>query len=458
MEQEGYYTLTKDDRVILYGAATMGTILLKKLQEKGYETECFFDQRADEIQTHCGLLVYRPEIYDQEKEKAVILLAVKNVFSHSQIAAKLLRLGYKKIIYRPFHALDGSGTKQEMELNERYGILTEDGNTQERMVLPLPTENIQRNQTDQGIIKKGSTVTAYVPVTMLFTDKKEGIAQLSVLFLKPHINFVKYLFGMDGGEKESYLKFCIQAAERTGNVKITDQWKENVIANRAEVFCNMHHMYQIKPSFFIDQAIQTEWNTKRNYFNLKSGKHRAAFLTAIGKNYLPVTMSLQDYQLYLNHMKEKKIRQFLTRQDEKGFSAPIEHPYFYEESCFGGSFWFVLLRTIMRYFNDWFYQGYGADVVKRIRMVVELPDQGFIRRFFMRMGCQVVLDRQDEDGKEAADCCYDCIVCTWQWRQEHEVYARYRFILADLSDQAEGEKIWSGLCQGKEKQLYLERQ
>ena len=45
-------------KILLYGAATRGNILLDIFQRKGYQVTAFVDQRAHEIKTYCDLPVY----------------------------------------------------------------------------------------------------------------------------------------------------------------------------------------------------------------------------------------------------------------------------------------------------------------------------------------------------------------------------------------------------------------
>lgn len=390
-EKQQIFFIDKSTPLVLYGAATMGTLYYKKYKEWGLDVNAFIDKRAWEIKEFLGLPVYDIENDGLDKENVVVLLAVKNVFEHSRIAKKLYKAGYKKIIFRPYAALDGKGTKKENLLNDVYSTLTDaDVFDLEKLkkipeLNPCPIPLVE----EHGVISKSTEcVIFYLPVTMLFSDKK-GVneeRQYPILCLKPHINFVKALLG-NGGEIDSYMNYCITAAENIGTVKITEAWKQNVIANRSEVFFDMLHKYNIEPDFFINKAINVIWNKERGYFNLNSGKHRATFLCAIGKNYIPVKTSLDDYEAYLTSMDANKIAKEFSEQYEDGYACPVENPYLYEIARYSENRYFNLLRKICDKLSLWYYD--NGKILSQLRIYDELSESPFCDSFFNRAGYAV---------------------------------------------------------------------
>lgn len=385
------FNIDKSTPLVLYGAATMGMLYFKKYAEWGLNLTAFIDKRAEEIKDFLGFPVYDIENDKLDKENDVILLAVKNVFEHSRIAKKLYKAGYRKIIYRPYAALNGNGTKDERSLNEVYSDLTDEDVFDSEKLKKIPALNpcIVPQLEEHGVISKtAESVTFYLPVTMLFSDKK-GVneeRQYPILLLKPHINFVKALLS-NGGETESYMNYCVTAAKNTGTVKISDAWKQNVIANRSEVFFDMLHKYNVEPDFFINRAINVIWNKERGCFNLNSGKHRAAFLCAIGKNYIPVRTSMEDYNAYLNLKDAKKIVNEIFEQYEDGYAYPVENPYLYEIARYSENSYFNLLRKICDKLNIWYYE--NGKILSRLRIYDELNESLFFDSFFRRTGYNV---------------------------------------------------------------------
>ena len=410
-EKTNSFNIDKLTPLVLYGAATMGTLYYKKYKEWGLDVNAFIDKRAGEIKEFLGFPVYDIENDVLDKENIVILLAVKNVFEHSRIAKRLYKAGYRKIIFRPYAALNGNGTKDERSLNEVYSALTDADIFDSEKLKKIPALNpcLIPQLEEHGVISKtAESVIFYLPVTMLFSDKKgmNENSQYPLLCLKPHINFVKALLGNDG-ETDSYMNYCVTAAKNTGTVKVTEAWKQNVIANRSEVFLDMLHKYNVEPFFFINKAINVIWNKEQGYFNLNSGKHRAAFLCAIGKNYIPVRTSMEDYNAYLTLQDAKKIVNEVFEQYEDGYAYPVENPYLYEIARYSENSYFNLLRKICDRLSLWYYD--NGRILSPLKIHDELSEAPFLDLFFKRTGYNVSTESDiqydvailaDEDNKK----------------------------------------------------------
>lgn len=268
---EKTFSITENTHLVLYGAATMGTLYFKKFRSWNLSVTAFIDKRSDELEDFMGLPVFPIDNDELDKKNIVVILAVKNVFEHSRIASKLQRASYEKIIFRPYSALNKSASDSETKLNDIYTLITEsqDFNLKDYESIPVIDALLPEKLTEHGIIKKDEkSVTFYLPITMLFCDKKgyELKHQYPILCLKPHINFCSFLLGKQDGEFYTYLNYCIKAAENIGTVKITDSWKKNVISNRSEVFLDMLHKYNVEPDFFINKAVNVIWNDENKYF------------------------------------------------------------------------------------------------------------------------------------------------------------------------------------------------
>lgn len=390
------FEIEKTTEILLYGAATMGTLYGRKLLKEGFNVVGFLDKRADEITSLIDLPVYsvRNDIID--KENVVVLLAVKNVFEHSRIAVFLRNEGYRKIIYRPYRAISGDGNEKLNRINNVYSLITEQINEAINKIsgIPLIDNKEERSKRDCAMIKQtGDEIVFYLPISMLFTDKKENVKDISILGLKPHINFVKYLLGFDGGEVNSYIKFCENAALKINEVKITSAWKDNVVRNRAEVFFDMMNKADIWPDFFVVNAPYVSWNEKRHCFNLHSGKHRMAYLVASGRNYVAVKTNFVDYNIYLNDLiiDEKELDMI-----EEGYHSPIENPFLYNQSKYSDCVWFNILRCVMIIVNNKYYDDASSTLFTDLSYYIDIKDDGFLVRFFERMGGRRVLNLENK--------------------------------------------------------------
>lgn len=399
-KKEMKFRLDKKTPIVLYGAATIGNLLYKHFTQNGYEVKGFIDMRAGEIKDMCGVPVYGMDDGCLSRD-FVIVIAVKNVWEHGRIADELIKRGFYRLVFRPYACLEGKGGKEEKELNSIYDKLTD--LTKENVFfegdVPLADQYYHREWSVNILEETEEAVTIFVPVTLLYTDKKDGVPEFPVLFLKPHLQFIKYVMGMEGGSVKDYMQYCLEGASKVGGFETTDAWKENVIRSRAEVYIKMNHMYNLERDFFIRQAPHVHWNIERKYFNLQSGKHRVTFLAAKGDNYVAVKMTKGDYADWIRENLAKETGDFLEGQCRSGKAVPVEHPFFYEYSCLEEQFWYQLIRKMMEKVSEEYYVDSGTDLLKGKKFLVSLYDDGFVKRFLKRCGFEVFVQEQDNIGE-----------------------------------------------------------
>ena len=108
------YSLKKNDKIIIYGAATTGAILYKNFIEANLDVIAFIDKRADETPLYYELPVWTLEQlkkYLCHNQDVVIVIGIKNVFEHEKIARKIYEIGGKRIVFRPYKELNGQGNE-----------------------------------------------------------------------------------------------------------------------------------------------------------------------------------------------------------------------------------------------------------------------------------------------------------------------------------------------------------
>ena len=113
------FILSKRSHFILYGAASLGSVLYKKLKQHGANIDAYIDQRAEEMHELMGLPVYGlTEVANHlDVKNAVVIVSVKNVFEHTRIAAQLSELGFHNLLFKPYPVLQGKGTAEECLIN-----------------------------------------------------------------------------------------------------------------------------------------------------------------------------------------------------------------------------------------------------------------------------------------------------------------------------------------------------
>ncbi len=475
-DKNEYFQLDKSVPLILYGAATIGRLLYQYLTGQNFRVAGFMDTRADEIGELCGLPVFSVDD-DKVSRECVIIIAVKNVFEHERIAAELQKRGYYRLIYRPYEVLGGQGNSLERELNEVYDKIADYKNGKEipKIVVPMSVRTEQSRMKLSGVISESeNSITAYVPVTLVYTDKKENEPEYSILFLKSHLKFVRYVLGMEGGSLEDYLSYCMEGARKVGGFRITEAWKRNVVKSRAEVYAQMNHKYHLDRSFFEQQAPMAEWNVERKYFNLQSGKHRATFLAASGQNYIAVKMLKDDYRLWVQESMVQEVCKEVENAFLPGMAIPVENPYFYGYSSCEEQFWYQLIRTMIENIPEAVYSSKDPKINKPCSFLVAVQEFAFVKRYLWRAGFCVY--QFENAGK--LEGMINCLTgfkdefCNAADLEEEFTYAlfeeasdRYRenqwkvkntFLISNHVYEKDN-RIMTGIYQGKETAVYLKR-
>lgn len=469
-----YFIFDKKSPAILYGAATIGCMLDDHLTSFGYQVEGFMDLRAHEMAPLHGKPVFSPDNENLSKD-CIIILAVKNVFEHSRIAEDLVKRGFHRLIFRPYACLKGGGDEREKRLNAAYDSLTDFKGRKNPFEGRLPVTVRQTTVLQiSGIVEeKDAMMTVRIPVTLLFSDKIPQVPEFSVLFMRPHLLFAKYVLGIAGGEVDSLIRYCREAASNIGGFETSVLWENNVVRNQAEVYAQMDHMYHLDKNFFIQQAPRVKWNEKK-YFNLQSGKHRSTFLAAKGDNYITVKMSKDDFDKWVQASAVLKIQTELEKQYKQGLSIPIENPYFYEWSCMEEQFWYQLVRTLMDRISEIDYRNSKENTLLGQQFVVDVSDRGFLKRFLKRCGFEVIVWRETDELERKLDRLLGIEAECESDRIRDQKHVKYMireegtdnlvracevenlFLITDRKDDL-GDKIMAGLCNGRQVSVYLKK-
>ena len=469
------FSINQKSEVVIYGAATSGQIIYDIISKR-LHVVAFIDKRADEIGELRGKRVVKniEDIEEINVSETVIIIAVKNVFEHSNIAAKLLRSNIHNILYKPLSVLQGMGTDNENKISTCYDFLLK--NKIEMLVdIPATFQVVDYMFRDYALIKKEEgKIWAYVPACMIYTNKssvKHSIWEnIPILALRPHIDLFQAFLSDNSTGVEAYVDFCCEAAKNVGNFKITDRWKENVISNRLDVFRNMDSAYELDKDFFIRNAPSAEWNDN-GYFNLLGGKHRAAFLVAKGNQYIALQISKDDYKRWINYEKEMEIKEYMGNELKAGRKGLVEHPFFYRFPFDGGRFISKVWIYILRFLTAYSYEMNHNFQLNNMKIFVAYDDMGYIARNFKRLGAEVYeklgIDMVEEKISELMNLkinkksdCDDREVDVAVLENEVCREARFCFVISELDPcifQKEngGKLLFHGSISGKRKYLYL---
>lgn len=398
------YQIDKDSQVILYGAATTGAILYRCFMEHGYQVVAFIDKRADETESYYGL----PVISLQEAEKwfsqipeAIVVIAVKNVFEHEKIAKELWRIGCERIIFRPYAVVNGSGEPQDCMLNQAYdGVLK--GEFLSKLYHIKGFDKFEPK--DQAVIyeTENGDIIANIPIYDVWTDDykdKEIIwGNIPCLGLIPHIGLFRLFKGEKNEDYEEYIKYCRQAAVRSGGIKTSLKWENSVYKNRLDVFNHMQSSWEHNREFFVQNAVRAVYNEK-GYFNIRSGKHRIVFLIVMGMRYVPLRISKNDYMRWSNKRQALRIYELLDADHKTELPCILDSPYFYDYPCSTSDFYDKLLnRLIGIIYSDEYYKERAFHFEGKRILLYSTP-MAFYAHIWEKIGFRVTIYEDDEEQR-----------------------------------------------------------
>ena len=399
INEQDFFSIDVHTQIILYGAASIGCLIYEKLSRANYNVIAFIDKRGNEIDNLYGLPVYTLDTVGKLQD-AVVIVTVKNVFEHTRIANELIDHGFNKLIFRPYNCVIGDGDEQESIINCAYDLVME--NQCGEIKIPQSYRKSSAKVSNNAILcENDNDITVLLPISLIFCGKrnmnKSIKSDMPILFLIPHIKFVKCVLGIEKCNTDLYVRYCESAANKIDQFSITEAWRKNVINNRREVFVKMNHLYDVKPDFFVEQAPYVQWNEK-GYFNLCSGKHRAVFLAVKGKNYLPVKMGKEDYCKWVNMDSVVRLQEYIVQNCINELNAPIENPFFYDITCNDEQFLYRLLKVSIEKIAESIYQDAYTNTLNGKTVYLDLHDSGFFCRYFKRCGCiPYLVDADDEN-------------------------------------------------------------
>ncbi|MDE6128592.1 MAG: hypothetical protein K2G16_05295, partial [Lachnospiraceae bacterium] len=117
----------------------------------------------------------------------------------------------------------------------------------------------------------------------------------------------------------------IDWVERTGK-EFSDSLKNSMLYSRVEVFGEMQRKADIDKDFFVRNAVSVKRMDSFRFFLATSGRNRVSFLIARGQRVVPVYLSREDYDFWLNRDKFEELRQYLEKRKINKLFTAVPHP------------------------------------------------------------------------------------------------------------------------------------
>lgn len=398
------FSIKKQTRIFLYGAASIGKIVYENLKAKDITAAGFIDKRADELEHFMERPVSKIEdFFMNESKDTVVVISVKNVFEHDAIAEKFINKGFCNLIFKPKSVLENRASADDIRVGNIYDALL-DGSAIDLEKINSITKLAGYFYKDYAKVREeGDECIAMIPVSLLYTNdydpEKHKWGNVNLYSFFTHDDFFQSLAGDSTKGSDYYVtEYCEYAAKQQGDITITDKWRKNVVANRAMIYEQMRLSLEIDPQFFYRNPATASWNNDRKYFNLTSGKHRTLFMVSQGYYYIPVRISKTDYETWLRKEDVDKIWGEMQSLGINKYEGIVAHPYFYKFSAIGWVFMVSCIHEISNVIAKKIYAAQNKVDYSGFTIVDEMNSYHSLSRFFSHMGATVYrLDDKKEE-------------------------------------------------------------
>lgn len=396
------FSINKETRIFLYGAASIGKIVFENLNAKGIVAAGFIDKRADEIDAFLGRPVYKLEDFLSGQPKdTVVVVSVKNVFEHDSIAEKFINNGFCNLIFKPKSVLENRASDEDIRVGCIYDAML-DGSDIDMNNIVSVTKLAEYFYKDYALVKdEGYECIALIPVALLYTNdydpEKHKWGNVNLYSFFTHDDFFQSLEGESSKGPELYVnEYCVYAAMQQKDISITQKWRDNVVANRAMIYEQMRLSLEIDPGFFYRNPATASWNPKKKYFNLTSGKHRCMFLVSKGYYYLPVRISKNDYNEWCRKEDVDQLWNELQNQGYNNYDGLVAHPNFYKYSSVGWVFVVSCIHEISNILAKKIYTQKNKVDYAGISILDRMDSLHSFSRYFAHMGACVFREKTNE--------------------------------------------------------------
>lgn len=325
-----------NQKYILYGAGGDSLKLIPLLKENGCVITAIIDKRAFELNELLEIPVILPEDLEPQTYSldSIIIITIKNVFEHSNIAKELYVLGYQKLVYKPLSVLKGFTDSEWDSINSIYSKMIVEKQFPSGTTITSKEPEIFCGRLDSLYIKEvDNMVTAYLPSELLCnydTDAAWGRIGMQCFF--PMVDLYKVLLNDTPSvtwieAQHNYLLYCGEWLYKH-HLEMTKGQKESFIHSRVNIFYEMQKKSGISQDFFIQNAPEVIWQEQNIFYISSSGRNRIAFQIAKGYNYVPVSMSKLDYMRWINEKDSDNFLEILKKNKVNKLFTSIPHPMF----------------------------------------------------------------------------------------------------------------------------------
>lgn len=402
-EQKNFFL--REKKILIYGAGSLGMRCNGILKATGIETEAYIDKRADTFTECDGRKIFRIEEMKgfEHKEEYCIIVAIRNVFEHSQLVLQFYNMGFRFFIYKPITVLQGRANKSYENISRAYDCMMDR--------LMVPDEPIFQYEKEKIFtLKDGAQIAcnredyrkAYLSAELLFSNVLPNSIWSERNFVTSYIGVDLYRAFQAGGQElkdniENYVERFAKPGALENHLDVSGEWASILIDSRLAVYNEMCGRMAVSPAFFVENCTTVEMRQNGGFRLTASGKNRVSFLIAKGYRFVPVFLKQKDYEQSIRLGCVQKLEIYLEENAINELTVPIPHPYFMD-----------FKYRIPQYVEQWqsrvghilceaIYRKEQGYCLEKYAVTDNSDDDGSMSRFLCMLGFDV--ERKQEDSE-----------------------------------------------------------
>ncbi len=308
MKKKDIFMISKENRIVIFGTGVISRKICRGLKQQGYNILCYLTSFSGASSTLDDIDVFDfqglKEITKGNIDDITVVVCLQNGIIHSQNAKKIhSELGIDRILYLP------NGTEQTYEnrvtLRKRYtdllhGIFDE--------LIDIPIYRSDSNRFD-FIYNNDRYISFWCPKDILYyydhLDENGSVREKDEKELKQAECHISYFQMFEWIEKEEEYPRAYFNEKRVFQL-IDDE--EEYLNDRKRLFEQFCYALKYDMSMFVDSPIECELCEVPSLegafltygLRIVDGMHRACFLIRSGFDKIPVLISKDDYDCYIN--------------------------------------------------------------------------------------------------------------------------------------------------------------
>lgn len=323
--QEKTFVFNKGSHIWIYGHGFLGVPLFQRLSTQGYCIKGFIDRNAKALQKEKPYTIVDPDCLDEVSRDDIIIITFQNIQEHEKAAAELYRAGFRKLIYLY------TDTKYYPQTFDSFNALVY-GDKAVEFVFPETTINGDSRKAENHYHEYGNYVVFGAPVQIVFSalleppvafgkDGGKGYHYPLSAILEYDALFSMLLYGKC---ESTYLDRYL--ARLTGGSRTTETFLQERTALCGRM---MREFSENGLKFFWNAPSHVELDAEGKTLLLTDGHHRAAFLSSMHQNVIPVRMDKSSYDFWVNDAEIRNVRELIPNGEFKLYT-PILHPAFFD--------------------------------------------------------------------------------------------------------------------------------